>query len=92
MSFRLASALRAGLIGTSLLTAGLALADAAPYPDAGNKSPDMATTMAKPDMSVPTTPSDSGCSMAGHGTKAGSLLVFGGALAALSFSARKRRS
>jgi hypothetical protein len=91
MPLRLASLLRTTVLGLSLLAGGVALADVAPPPDAGH-TPDMASTMAKPDMSVPVTNNDSGCSMGGHGAAANaSALLFGAGALALTLASRRRR-
>jgi len=89
MSLRL---IRSALLTTSLLAGGIALADVAPPPDAGN-NPDMATTMAKPDMSVPVDNKDDGCSMSGRATSTNAAaFLFGAGALALTLASRRRRT
>ena len=87
---RFTLALASSVFGLALLGGGVALADVAPPPDAG-KIVDMASTQAKPDMTV-TTPasSDSGCSMSGHGATGGSAALLGAAALGLLLVSRRR--
>jgi hypothetical protein len=84
------SLLRSAVLGLSLLGAGLAFADVAPPADGGS-TPDMTTTMAKPDMSAVTEPKDDdGCSMAHRSASTNAAaLLFGASAIALAVTRRR---
>jgi MYXO-CTERM domain-containing protein len=89
LSRRIAAVVLPSLLGVALM-AGLAHADVAPPNDAGSGQ-DLSSTMAKPDMSTPTTTEDGGCSMSGHGSGSAASLVAVSAVA-LALLARRRRT
>jgi len=83
------SLLRSAVLGLSLFGASVALADVAPPADGGS-TPDMASTMAKPDMSTPVETKDDGCSMAHHNAPANAAaLLFGASAVALAVTRRR---
>jgi len=85
--------LRCSILGASLLAGGIALADALPPPDSGTTPKDLATPMAKPDMTVAPQPSDDGCSMTQRRAPLrATLMVLTGALGAIALYRRTRRA